>query len=290
MKHLAESRLKEAVMFKESFVPDDRRLGQKAWVFPLSLAVHAAIVSALVILPLLGRGDLPRFEVKAAAFLTVPPPPSPPPPPRKTAGARAGRIKPVLIQAAAEAGKLIAPVQIPDEIAEEPLRDAGADGGVDGGVDGGIPGGALDAVIGPLLNVVLGQVEAPVRAAGEIKQPRRIRAVEPAYPEIARQARVEGIVIIEAETDVYGRVQRLRVLRSIPLLDQAALDAVRQWLYEPLIIGGRPRGVVFTVTVRFTLKSTQSTPRAEARGMLRVNTERRFLPQFKNRDFAPANV
>jgi len=81
-----------------------------------------------------------------------------------------------------------------------------------------------------------------------------IKEVKPDYPEIARQARVEGVVIIEAQTDIYGRVQNMRVLRSIPLLDQAAEDAVRQWVYEPMIINGRPRGVIFTVTVRFTLK------------------------------------
>jgi protein TonB len=65
---------------------------------------------------------------------------------------------------------------------------------------------------------------------------------------------VEGVVIIEAQTDMYGRVRDVKVLRSIPLLDQAAIDAVRQWVYEPMIINGRPRGVIFTVTVRFTLK------------------------------------
>ncbi len=74
------------------------------------------------------------------------------------------------------------------------------------------------------------------------------------YPDIAREARVDGIVIIEAQTDIYGRVQQVKILRSIPLLDQAATDAVRQWVYEPMVINGRPRGVIFTVTVRFTLK------------------------------------
>jgi protein TonB len=78
--------------------------------------------------------------------------------------------------------------------------------------------------------------------------------VDPLYPEIARQARVEGVVIIEATTDVYGRVQNVKVLKSIPLLDQSAIDAVRQWVYEPMIINGRPRPVIFTVTVRFQLK------------------------------------
>jgi protein TonB len=78
--------------------------------------------------------------------------------------------------------------------------------------------------------------------------------VIPIYPEIARQARVEGIVILEATTDTYGRVKFVKVLRSIPLLDQSAIDAVRQWVYEPMIINGRPRGVIFVVTVTFRLK------------------------------------
>jgi protein TonB len=74
------------------------------------------------------------------------------------------------------------------------------------------------------------------------------------YPEIARQARVDGVVIVEATTDIYGRVQNVKILKSIPLLDQAAVDAVRQWVYEPMIINGRPRGVIFVVRVIFTLK------------------------------------
>jgi len=89
---------------------------------------------------------------------------------------------------------------------------------------------------------------------GNIKPPKLIKEVQPEYPEIARQARVDGVVIIEATTDIYGRVASWKVLRSIPLLDQAAIDAVRQWVYEPMIIQGRPRGVIFTVTVRFKLK------------------------------------
>jgi len=101
---------------------------------------------------------------------------------------------------------------------------------------------------------VVGEIEAPVRAIGEIRPPKLVKRIPPVYPEIARQARVEGIVILEAQTDIYGRVQNIKVLRSIPLLDQAAIDAVRQWVYEPMVINGRPRGVIFSVTVTFTLK------------------------------------
>ncbi len=95
--------------------------------------------------------------------------------------------------------------------------------------------------------------EGPVRVIGEIKPPRLLKQFNPRYPEIARQARVEGLVIVEAETDVSGHVQNVKILRSIPLLDQAAIDAVRQWIYEPLMIDGKPRGAIFTCTVRFQL-------------------------------------
>jgi len=99
--------------------------------------------------------------------------------------------------------------------------------------------------------------EGPVKALGSIKPPTLIKQVEPVYPKIAAEARVEGIVILEATTDIYGRVASVKVLRSIPLLDQAAMDAVRQWVYEPMVINGKPREVIFTVTVRFGLNKTQ---------------------------------
>ena len=94
----------------------------------------------------------------------------------------------------------------------------------------------------------------PVKAVGEVKPPKLIKKVDPVYPEEARQAKVEGVVILECTTDAYGSVTNVKVLRSVPALDQAAIDAVKQWVYEPMIIDGKPRGVIFTVTVRFQLK------------------------------------
>lgn len=117
------------------------------------------------------------------------------------------------------------------------------------------------------------RIESPVRAIGDIKPPKLVRSVEPAYPEIARQARVEGVVIVEVATDVYGRVTSVEILRSIPLLDQAAVDAVRQWVYEPAMINGRPRPIIFTVTVLFRLeepaRSTDQMPQATPPGVPR---------------------
>jgi TonB family protein len=93
----------------------------------------------------------------------------------------------------------------------------------------------------------------PLRAGGEIK-PRLIKQVDAVYPEAAQNARVEGVVIVEATTDSEGKVIDARILYSIPLLDDAALTAVKQWIYEPSIIDGKKRGVIFTTTVKFTLK------------------------------------
>ncbi|MFQ6083956.1 MAG: type 4a pilus biogenesis protein PilO [Candidatus Aminicenantia bacterium] len=87
-----------------------------------------------------------------------------------------------------------------------------------------------------------------------IKPPKLIKRVEPVYPEIAKQAKVEGVVILEVTTDIHGRVRNVKLLRSIPLLDQAAIDAVRQWVYEPMIIDGKLKGVTFMQSVQFKIR------------------------------------
>ncbi len=127
------------------------------------------------------------------------------------------------------------------------------------GTKGGVVGGVLNAPLKAIAQIPSGEMEQlqklpPVKAEGKIQPPKLINQVEPTYPEEARAAGTEGIVILEAVTDIYGRIESARVLRSIPGLDKAAIDAVRQWVYEPLIIDGKPRRCAFTVTVRFTLK------------------------------------
>lgn len=96
--------------------------------------------------------------------------------------------------------------------------------------------------------------EVPLRVGGDIQAPRRTREVPPRYPPDAESAGVQGEVMVEAVIDATGRVGQATVVRSIPLLDEAALEAVRQWEYEPAIVNGVPVPVVMTVTVRFTLR------------------------------------
>jgi protein TonB len=94
----------------------------------------------------------------------------------------------------------------------------------------------------------------PVRVGGAIDPPARLVHVAPVYPALARAARVEGTVILEATIDESGVVRHVRVLRSIPLLDNAAVDAVSGWRYTPTRLNGAAVAVRMTVTVRFTLR------------------------------------
>jgi protein TonB len=96
--------------------------------------------------------------------------------------------------------------------------------------------------------------QAPVRVGGQIKPPTKTRDVKPIYPPIAQSARVQGVVIIEATIGVDGRVKEAKVLRGQPLLDQAALDAVKQWQFTPTLLNNVPVPVIMTVTVNFTLQ------------------------------------
>lgn len=243
-------------MFQDVLFVPERNGRVRAAVLPLSVLAHGVLALLLVALPLARSADLPRLELTGVFLAPAPPAPPPPPPRAKAHPAKPGnRIRPVAAAATRAAGALVAPVDIPVSIPEEPMAAwGGAEDGVEGGVEGGVPGGYPRGVIGDALYSIIGDETAPVRPIGEVRMPRLVRRVEPVYPEIARQSRVQGTVILEATTDIDGRVVAVRVLRSIPLLDAAAVDAVRQWLYEPLVVNGRPRAVVFTVTLRFELK------------------------------------
>jgi protein TonB len=147
-----------------------------------------------------------------------------------------------------------APVEAPSEIKPETglenfERNAGIDGGIVGGVAGGISGGIPEPPPPPPPPPA-----APVRVGGNIKPPAKVKHVNPVYPPIAQSARVQGVVIIEATIGPDGAVKDARVLRSIPLLDASALDAVRQWQFTPTLLNGVPVPVIMTVTVQFTLQ------------------------------------
>lgn len=118
-------------------------------------------------------------------------------------------------------------------------------GGVEGGVQGGVQGGVLGGV--------QGGIEGSLTGREDVAAPKLIKEVKPGYPEIARKAQVEGGVVLQLTIDESGMVKSVKVLRSIPLLDQAAVDAVKQWVFAPMLVKGKPKAVVTTVTVKFKL-------------------------------------
>ena len=103
----------------------------------------------------------------------------------------------------------------------------------------------------------VGSPEAPLRVGGDVREPQRVYGIAPVYPEAATAARVQGDVVLEVLVGVDGTVQDLRVLRSIPLLDQAALDTVRTWVFSTTLVDGVPREVITNVTVNFSLPNQQ---------------------------------
>jgi protein TonB len=234
-----------------------RRLGVS---IPASVILHAAAAGALVIVPLLVGDSHPQPRGVRAFFvepITAPPPPPPPPPPAPR-GSAVARRAPKATEAAPLG--LTAPIAVPTEVQpEEGLDLGGIGGGVAGGVEGGVPGGVVGGVVGGLPDAMPPPPPArPVRVGGDIREPRKVVDVAPVYPEVAMKAGVQGVVIIEATIDGNGRVTNATVLKGLPMLDEAALEAVRRWIYTPTLLDGVPTPVIMTVTVRFRLKTGAS--------------------------------
>lgn len=214
---------------------------------PISIAAHLAVLLLILIVPLAADIALPTPETELPEFIRVAPTPPTPPP------ARAPMARRPLVSAAADTS--LAPTEAPSSIKPE-SAPPGPRLDVPVGLETGLPAGLGTDATG--LSVIPGPTPDPprpatVRVAQLPEPPRKVLDVRPAYPEIARRAHVEGTVILESVLDTSGNVTQLRVIRSVPLLDTAALDAVRQWKYTPTIYGGRPVSVLMTITIRFTL-------------------------------------
>lgn len=230
--------------------------GRRRFTLPVSIAVHAAGVAAIVVIPLLVTQNMPEAAGGVRAFLVEPSmaAPAPPPPPPAPRNAAAPKVAPVPVP---DAGKFVAPVEVPTEITPEASDlglDGGVPGGVVGGVEGGVPGGVVGGIVGGLPDAPPpAPAVKPVRVGGFIKEPKRTHYVAPEYPQIAVSARLQGVVIIEATIDARGKVVDAKILRGLPMLDEAALSAVRQWVYTPTFLDGHPTPILMVVTVTFKL-------------------------------------
>jgi TonB family protein len=230
------------IMFQD--VVCSRAESQRKWyTVPLSFFVHTCLLAILVVVPLMATDSLPRPRETMMHFVTpfVPVVPAPIPIRRAT---------PTPISR----GTAGAPVVAPDNIGIEPsvifqpgeVETTGIDG-----ILGGVDVGQIAVDVPPPAPTV---APPAVVVGGQIKAPMRTKYVMPEYPAIARVNGIQGVVIIEAVIGSEGRVERAHVLRSHPMLEHAALTAVKQWEYTPTLLNDRPTPVIMTVTVQFTLK------------------------------------
>jgi protein TonB len=224
------------------------RTRQSSLVF-VSAVVHAGIITALVVTSMLLPGVLPTPHASVIwdgsrlvrlADIALPPP-APPARPRVEAPA---------------VPTATVPLTAPDGIAPEPERvPPPSPSQLTDSVVQGVGIGDLGGTIVAPPPVPRSEPTRPVRLHSGIEPPRKVRDIVPVYPALARSAGVQGIVILEATIDERGDVVAAHVIRSIPMLDDAAVEAVRQWKYTPARLNDQPVPVVVTVTVNFTLAS-----------------------------------
>ncbi len=243
-------------MFEDSLLESGGRLRTKrGWTTILSFILQSLLVAILILIPLLYTEALPKQQLMT--FLVAPPPPPPPPPPPAAAPVKAVKV----VQTDIVNGQLRTPTKIPEKvqmIKEEEAPPVMASGGVVGGVPGGVPGGQMGGVIGGIISstpVAVPKVAAPqrVRVSQGVTQGLLIHKVQPSYPPLARQARIQGQVVLQAVISKDGAIEGLKLISGHPMLAPAAIDAVKQWRYKPYILNGEPVEVDTTITVNFTL-------------------------------------
>jgi len=248
------------VLFQDSLL--DSGVAQhkrRAWPTLLSFVLQFVMLGVVVLLPLWFTQVLPKEQM--LTFLEAPPPPpaaSTPP---------AARV--VKVTSNIADGQLRTPSRIPTKVQmlqEDDIPPLVATaGGVVGGVPGGIPGGRLGGVIGGIIGSAPSPAVVPVlpkpvptvqrvRVSAGVTAGLLIHRVEPTYPPLAQQARIQGVVVLTALIDKDGNVQHLQVASGHPLLVSAAIEAVKQWRYKPFLVNGEPVEVETTVTVTFHMR------------------------------------
>src|SRR3954469_4180864 len=244
-------------MFSDSILDFGQAQKRKAMATTTSFIFNCLAIGVMLIMPLIFTEDLPKAQL--LTMLVAPPPPPPPPPP---AAAPVERVVRQIQTDILNTGQLRTPTRIPQQVqmikeerAPPPLAGTG---GVVGGVPGGIPGGQLGGVIGGIISstpVAVPKVATPqrVRVSQGVTQGLLTRRVNPTYPPLARQARIQGQVVLQAEISKDGSIANLRLVSGHPMLAPAAIEAVKQWKYKPYFLNGEPVEVETQITVIFSL-------------------------------------
>ena len=240
-------------MFSQTFVATGKT--KKTTTVFITFVVQTIVVIIGILLPMIYFDALPTAQLQS--LLVAPPPPPPPPPPPE-----APKVVKV-IPRQFDAGKLMAPKEVPKQIAmikEDELPPPSAAGGVVGGISGGVSSGVLGGILGGISSAAPPpppvEKKAPpsrIRVGGNVQSAKLVRQPRPVYPQLAKQARIQGVVKLHALISKEGTIENLTLISGHPLLAPAALEAVKQWIYQPTLLNGEPVGVDTEIDVNFTL-------------------------------------
>ena len=244
-------------MFEDLIESSSQRAGRGKTAFLISVLVHTVTTLLVVLIPLVYFQALPEkdlLEKRLLTFLAPPAPPPPPPPP--------GPSAPTWTPPEIAVEIPLAPDDFPD-VSSLAHTVGGVVGSISGGLVGGVPSGVVGGVLG---GIPQGRRppppprirKEPIRVGGRLQASKLLHRVEPEYPELARMAGVSGLVLLRVIVDEEGNVLNIQVLRGHPILSEAAIEAVRQWKYSPMLLNGKPTPVVSTVSVDFVLKFIES--------------------------------
>ena len=251
----------EDELFATALVVSAPSKRNRSYSLPVSVAGHLFAIALLVLIPILWPEQAPDAPEYIRALIYNPPPPPPPPLPKGSGLVE--KVEPAKqVTPEPDPEKLTAQIEKPTEeqLRPEPREDAseqagsetgsdfgdsaGMEGGQEGGVVGGVPGGVIGGTVG-------GTGDGPVDDYDQA--PRIIKITRPQYPQEAFVKKIEGTVELEILIDANGRVVRARVLKSIPLLDNAAIETVKQWIFQPAVKSGRPVATVAMAPVTFRI-------------------------------------
>ena len=250
-------------LFADALVVSNPPRKRRAFSPLVSLVGHAVGIGLLVLIPMLWPENSPEHPDYIRALIYNPPPPPPPPLPKGSGMVeKLEPTKPVTPETKPDETTLTADVEVPEEVPLKPeARDPeteqagsvtgsdfgmaeGMEEGQEGGVPGGVPGGQLGGVVGATGDGAVLDYDSP---------PRPIKITRPQYPQEAFVKKIEGVVELEILIDASGRVSRARVIKSIPLLDAAAIQTVKQWVFSPAIKDGRPVATIASAPVTFRI-------------------------------------
>lgn len=245
---------------------------KKLEAFLGAFAIQVALVATIIVIQMAMPEKLGQWQLLQTLYMAPPPPPAPavseaPQPVRskpQRAAATTETTPAVRQPQPAEQPRIVAPTTIPQDIARivdsgAPSAAPGVSGGVPGGISGGVAGGMLGGVLGGAAapNVTPPPPTAPVRVGGNVKQPKVVHIEQPKYPIAAKQAHIEGVVIVEATVTADGSVEKAKAISGPPLLLEAATDAVSHWKYEPTYLNGQAVPVILTARITFSLGTIQ---------------------------------